>query len=456
MVTAQKSGTEPLMARGWAPAFLDRRVGSRALVVWWALATAIFVGVLLYVSGGPSQGDYPDSEFATVAIAHDNFACSYSATNPTPTPPLYPLLSGAVLSVSGTGGSSVIPGLRAATTCQQVDGAIEAWFVAGHGRVADIGWIGLIGWFSLLGGFVALIRSIGRGRRGWEVAGLLALAVTPACSQCIDGFLHPNDLLAMGLVLGALAACFQKRWGLAGLLLGLGMASQQFVLLAAIPLVILIPREGRWRFITRAALATAAVVVPFGLVTGGAAFASQAGQHATFAASGTWVDLLNLSGVTQLTVARVLPLVLCAALAWWARQRGGDVWSPPAMLSIVCLCLGFRLIFETSLWGYYFMATAAMLIVVDWSIGRLRYATIAWIAAVGFLFRTIAFDRPVVAPVTQHQPVLVQLVVLAAFFVMVSGPLLEHLPRRIAETLPAEDRRAFRIGQLKDKVGLPA
>jgi hypothetical protein len=87
-------------------------------------------------------------------------------------------------------------------------------------------------------------------------------------------------------------------------------------------------------------------------------------------------------------VARLLPIALGVAFAWWAKRRlGPKLLEPVALVALIATTLGLRLVFEENLFGYYFTALTVMLILLDAVKGRIRGYTIAWLALV-----TLAFD----------------------------------------------------------------
>ena len=103
--------------------------------------------------------------------------------------------------------------------------------------------------------------------------------------------------------------------------------------------------------------------------------------------NGTVVWELHLSGSGLLVVSRVLPIALSFLLACWVRGRLGErSLEPVVLLSLIAVCLGLRLVFEETLFSYYFMALVVALVLVDVARGHIRLATVAWIAVVSFVF----------------------------------------------------------------------
>ena len=91
------------------------------------------------------------------------------------------------------------------------------------------------GWPLLLAGYVLVIRASGWGRRRLEVVGACLLACAPAVAGTLVDYFHPEDLFAMGLLLGAVAAHLRRRWVVAGILIGLACCAKQYAVLAAVP-----------------------------------------------------------------------------------------------------------------------------------------------------------------------------------------------------------------------------
>jgi len=80
-------------------------------------------------------------------------------------------------------------------------------------------------------------------------------------------------------------------------------------------------------------------------------------------------------------ISRVLPIALSMTLAWWAvRRLGPDVLEPVPMLSVIATSLCFRLVFEENLFGYYFMAVAVALVLLEIMQGRISVYLVGWVA----------------------------------------------------------------------------
>ena len=128
---------------------------------------------------------------------------------------------------------------------------ISGWSI-GAGALTNTLRIGYVGWFVLLGGIVSFLRASGRRRRGWEPATLLVVACLPPVWLCLVEYFHPQDLIAMGLALGALACARRDSWVAAGVLVILAFLSQQFAILVAVPLLVLAPAKRRPAYVAAA------------------------------------------------------------------------------------------------------------------------------------------------------------------------------------------------------------
>jgi len=397
--------------------WLDRPMSPLSCVFGWLLATALFltsVGIWHVVGG--VIGDRVEGVAPAVAIEHGALRCAYLPGVRSSVPPLFPLMAAGVMEITRVGANATVTS-EAGSPC----GSVEGKSVVGPESARDLLFIGLFAWPVLLGGFVALLRGAGRGRCLWEVVGACLLGCTPAVAATISDYFHPEDLLAMGLILAALAAAIRSRWITAGLCIGLAVCAKQYVLLAAIPLVVAAPRPARWRLVS-AALATATVVlVPLRITMGRGLVDALTGAYATTTSSGTVVGTLHLHGVALLAASRLLPLVLAGALAVWARSRlKTAVCRPEALVALVATSLALRLAFETNLFSYYFMATSVSLIAVDFVVGRLRPGTIGWIVVSSALFPP-AFLPPVL--VTAAVPQLAQLALAGSGLFLAAAPL---------------------------------
>ena len=372
------------------PSWFDRPLSNRWCVFGWVVATVTFVGVTQFL-GGPTQIDASLSLYSTWAIAHGQLACAYpagSAGGIPLRPPLYPLISGAFAALTHIGHGVTFPSRAAlGAGCAQEVGVMARWAQRSGATLPSIR-LGYVSWIALLAGFVSFLRASGRGRCGWEPTGLVVLAVAPPVIMSIQDIFHPEDLLAMGLALGSLACVRRGSWAWAGVLLGAAILSQQFILLIAAPLLVVAPRDRRIRFAGSVVGSAAIVVAPMAVMTSGRVLGSVIGVGNTPLGGATVLAQLHLHGAAEVALSRVLPVVLAMAMAGWAqRTLGRAILEPLPLASLAATALTLRLVFEVNLYGYYFMAVAVMLIVLDVLRGRISIYLIGW-----FALLLLAFD----------------------------------------------------------------
>jgi hypothetical protein len=379
---------------------LDRPLSGLWCAIGWVAATAIFFGVVRFV-GGISEGDAAESAYSTWAVAHGHFACAFppGTTFRFPTiarpvtfvAPLWPLLSGGLAALGGIGHNVQFPSQAAlGPHCSTALVAMYKWTIR-SGAINSTVRLGYLSWFVLMGGVVASLRASGRGRCGWEPFTLVILAVVPSVFMPLTQLFHPQDLVAMGLALGGLACARRGSWAWAGLLLGLAVTSQQFALLVAAPLIVLAPKDRRVR-LAGAAIGTAALVIlPLAVATSGRAVrAALLGSGNTASFGGTVLREVHVNGGLLVPFSRILPIVVSLALARWAARRLGSlVMEPVPLLCLVATSLSLRLVFEQNLYGYYFMALAVSLVLVDIVNGRIRGQLVAWLVLLALAFSPV-------------------------------------------------------------------
>ena len=401
MEVSPPTGTPRNMSR--LGALLDRPLPNRQCVLGWIVATAIFIG-LVAALGGPTTNDAAESYYSTWFVAHGDFSCTYSpplapnakivpSYNPGPyTSPLWPLVSGGLAAATQIGHALPFPSpSELSANCAHAYITTYHWAHKTRARYSTIG-LGYLTWFVLLAGVVALLRAAGRGRRGWEVAGVVLVALVPSTWMALMNQYHPQDLLAVGLVLGGLAFALRRSWAWAGALLGLAVASQQFALLALVPLFVVAPVRGRLRLVGGSVAAWGLIALPFVVTSRRALNAITIGTGNTPSYGGTLVRFLHLHGAPLVLVSRVLPLAVAAGLAWWMHRRlGARAVEPLPLLSLMAICLSLRLVFEQNMFGYYFMALSVLLILLEIVDGRIRGELVAWLTMILLVYDPVPF-----------------------------------------------------------------
>ena len=389
-------------------AILDRPLSPLWCALGWFASTGLYVLVVRFL-GGPAPGDSAESVYSTWSIAHLNLACAYPpATHayfpPNASPfasvaPLYPILSAIASALFRIGHSVAFPtSATMGVHCSNAYLSMYKWSLAANALHATID-IAYVGWFVVMVGVIALLRASGRGRSGWEVITLLVLAVVPPMYMSVTSYFHPQDLIAMGLILLAVASATRGSWTWTGAFLGLSFASQQFALLAIAALLIVVPRGRRLSMIAATVLTVCVIDLPFIVASSGRAFktlmvgtnrVSILGVHHFHAAGGTVLYASQLRGVGLFIVARVLPILCTLAVAYWAKWRlGPKVTDVETLMALVAIALCMRLVFEENLFGYYFLAVAVSLVCIEALRGRFSGKVLTWLAMVFLAFTPI-------------------------------------------------------------------
>jgi len=408
---------------------LAKPVSPTFRVMGWLLATGIFFAALAFWYHPNGLSDIPESTVPMVGIEQGSSQCAYPASIETPVPPLYPLIGAGIMATTGLG-TSIIPDYHF------VGSACTRAAVPRTASDSDLPLVllGAACWPLLLGGFVALMGVAGKGRSRWELLGLCLVAAIPALASTVIRYLHPEDMLAMGLILLACAAAIRSRWLAAGVCIGLACCAKQFAILPAVPLLIAAPRRMRLRFVIGAVATAGVILIPSAVLMGHGMLVALRGAYATPANTGTLVGRLRLHGTILVLVARVLPLVAAGVISLWAHSRlRSAICQPEPLVGLVAVSLVMRLVFEVNLYAYYFLGTAVALIALDVIVGRIRLETLCWIV-VATAFFPPQFD-PLVLVGNAH-PLLVQAIVVLPGVALVGLPVY-----RMCRAVPKVHRR---------------
>ena len=380
---------------------LSQRLPWSVLAMGWLVASALFAGVTQLL-GGVTSGDASDSINTTWAFAHGVPACAYPPGNQFGLPyipPIYPLFTGAISALTRIGHSVTFPSAaQMGPHCVNAVTSMYYWSLKSHSLDPTLR-LGYSSWLILAVGAVALLRASGRGRSGWEPLGLILIALVPSLLMSLHEYFHPQDIMALGLILGALAGARRGKWGIAGLLIGAAVMTQQFALLATIPLVFAVPRDRLNKFIVSLVASLGVIIIPVLLLSSQGSLKAVLTGSGTTWNSGTLLDGTHLQGPALFIAARYLPIAASLVLSWWARQEIGDrLLDAVPLVSLAATCLSFRLVFEVNLWGYYFLAVSVLLILLDVIRGRIRWQLILWLA-----LQPTAF-LPVLGPTSSFGP----------------------------------------------------
>jgi len=298
-------------------------------------------------------------------------------------------VSGAVSAIGGFGHTVAFPSRAAlGPHCDTAFLAINTWSLKSNALDSTVK-IGYIGWFVLMGGVISLLRATGRGRCGWEPTTVLLVALLPPVWSCIQSSFHPQDLIAMGFALAAMACARRSAWLAAGIFIALAVLSQQFAVLVAVPLLVLAPGARRLAYAGGAIGAAALLTLPLVVANPrGTVHAILFGTGNTGGIGGTVLWEMNLHGALLVLLSRIAPIALSLVIAWWTVRRIGPsaALEPSALIALVAVCLSLRLVFEQQLFGYYYMALSVSLVLLDAVRGRIRPSLVAWLATTSMVY----------------------------------------------------------------------
>jgi hypothetical protein len=356
-------------------AFLPRRWAAVALLV---AATACYMGIVAVRHGPPPGGDTPPLTAVTSSLAHGDLGEAASDTG-LPNPPGYAILAAPLVaafpSLIGSPTWSW-PGDRRAPNGV----VLPSWYRAQ-------GVLGLAGWLVLALGALALLRATGSADLGRQAALLVFLAFLPAASSAIVQLFHPQDIVSLGLALGALAQTFRRRWVLAGVLFGAACLTKQFAVLVLLPALAVCP-DGRSRLrLAGPAVAVFAVgLLPFLAAAPHATLENLSGFSAGGAVAGsTVVSLAGATGHVSSAVARDAPVLFAVVACLWARRRWGTALeTPTAGVALALACVASRLVFESVVFPYYLLATSVLIFLLDLMARRWPTRSLSWCGAAAF------------------------------------------------------------------------
>jgi hypothetical protein len=175
-------------------------------------------------------------------------------------------------------------------------------------------------------------------------------------------------------------------------LIGLAFTSQQFAALTVVILFVIAPVGRRLRFALAALGAVALIDLPFVILTSGRATKAILVGSGLSASYGRTLMAESPLRDSTLTVAAVLPILATLAVAiWLVRRVGPSVLEADTLMVLLAVSFCIRLIFELNVWGYYFMPLSVVLVTLDVIKGRVRGATIAWLAMVTLVFNPVVF-----------------------------------------------------------------
>ena len=218
--------------------------------------------------------------------------------------------------------------------------------------------------------------TMARRGREWKVAAIVPLGMLagPVTSAALE-YGHPEELLAAALMVGAVLAAARDRALAAGLLLGCAVATKQWAAMAALPVLIALPRRRLW-VVGSSAASFALLTVPMMLGDWSRFWSAQKALTSdlpfenTVTASNVWFPFaegttaptMTPDGVETVTMYSLDPslghlthplvalLALVATGAYWLRRRGA---SPEEVLQLVALIFLVRCVLDPLTYSYH-------------------------------------------------------------------------------------------------------
>ena len=142
-------------------------------------------------------------------------------------------------------------------------------------------------------------------------------------------------------------------------------------------------------------MAVTAIAAPFIIASSGrdlrsVALGSNRVGISNHSAGGTILWETDLHGLAAFVMSRGIPVVLAMAAAWYVRrQLNSRACGPVPLASLLSLAMVLRLVFESNLFGYYFMATAVALILLGVAAGKLSGQLLVWLGLVTLVFNPV-------------------------------------------------------------------
>ena len=199
-----------------------------------------------------------------------------------------------------------------------------------------------------------------RGRRRVALLWLTALFALPVA--CLWG--HPEDVVAMALVMVGTASAVDGRWSRVGWIFGIALVMQPLSLLF-LPAVLALSGPRTWiRVLWRVPVLTALVMAVPLLATGGDArrFVGEPDAvHLNFPTPVLWISPASGHGLVSALPARAVVPAAAVAIGLWAWRRKA---TPLQVVWCGAAAGAFRFLVEPATSPYYLWPAVALLLVV--------------------------------------------------------------------------------------------
>lgn len=198
---------------------------------------------------------------------------------------------------------------------------------------------------------------------------------------------HPEDVLAVALMIWALLAAFKQRWSRCGWTLGVAIAFQPLSLLALAPLLALTPRTSRIPNVVRAVVPALVLTVGPLLANPGATLRAIIDQpNSTILNHVTpWVRLAPRlgSGLVAAGPARLVAVIVASSFGWILCRRNPR---PEVVVWVIAAAFAARSFFEAVMVMYYIWPVLAVGLVLAARSSRTRFLTVCAISSFATMF----------------------------------------------------------------------
>lgn len=379
-----------------------------SFTMWSVIASILAIFPLSnYLLGRPFTGDFSETLPTSWALAHGRWSCAYPSSmwvgphnviSTTLAAPLFSLVTAIVFFGLRANGLHPFPSAASmGPHCTHAVTQIENWMTRAHLTTASL-WIGILGWLALVVASHVYLANTGHVLTRRDMLALVAATCSAPVFWAYSFNYHPQDLLAIALVVLAVSLFSRARWVAAGVAVGLGLLTQQFVALAAVPLLLLAWRQGRKSFALAAAITYVGVAAPLLLLTSGVAWRSLLtgssrvawlSDASVHSAGGTWLAGLHLDSTVVFAISRLTPLATACIVSIVVIRRANleKLLTLGPLTALVGLCLGLRIVFEQNLFPYYFAPLSVLLILATNSMRLRSDLVLFWL-----LFATIGYS----------------------------------------------------------------
>jgi hypothetical protein len=281
--------------------------------------------------------------------------------------------------------------------------AASRWLGADDVTVYKVGSVVCLVSVALLAMWVSRLMARRGQPLGIRLLVVVALVLNPLSLNAI-WLGHPEEPMAAALCIGAVLAARDRRVAAAGVLLGLALATKQWAIVAALPVVLAAP-ERRWRLALIAGSVTIALALPLAVADPPRfiTIAHEASQTLRSPATSLWAPLAAsrqeisfTSGLVSIVTSYSLPpsmaflprpliVVATVLLALLYRRRPGP--DPEGLLGLLALCFLVRGMLDPISPAYYYVPFLMALAAWDGLRRRgLPLLTVGSAGALWFLF----------------------------------------------------------------------